>query len=75
MTRLIMICEGIMFNLEKKVERLITKHIGKIIKIKKITGIIFLITLILLLVKNLSKIYEASYLIMDIIKDFVETLI
>lgn len=75
MTRLAMLIEGIIFNLEKKVERFITKHIEKIVKIRKITEIILLIVLILLLVKNLSKVYETSYLIMDIIKEFAETLI
>lgn len=75
MTRLTMIFEGIMFNLEKKVERFITKHIEKIVKVRKITEIIFLITLILLILKNVSKINEVFYLIIDTIKEFLETLI
>lgn len=75
MTRLTMIFEGIMFNLEKKVERFITKHIEKIVIVKKLTEIIFLITLILLLIKNASKIYEISYPIIDRVKDLLETLI
>ena len=75
MTRLTMIFEGIMFNLEKKAERFITKHIEKIVKVRKITEIIFLIVLILLLVKNGPKIYELSYLMIDKVKEFLETLI
>lgn len=71
MTRLTMKFEGIMFNLEKKAERFITKHIENIVKIKKIAEIIFLITLVLLLIKNISKIYELSYFIIDIVKDLL----
>lgn len=75
MTRLTMLVEGIMFNLEKKAERFITKHIKKIVKIRKITEIIFLITLVLLVIKNASKIHELSYPVIDRVKDFLETLI